>query len=120
MTFIASVIAKEGVAVIADSLVTSLRPVLEFDDFLEYIDKNIKPNESIKIDPSDIFDLFDVKPSHTKDYEDKLYKYGKYGAITTAGNASINGERIKKLIERAIRILKPNDKSDQKSIDEKV
>lgn len=120
MTFIASVIAKDGVAIIADSLVTSLRPIIEADDFFQYLDKISKAGgQSIKVEPSDIIKLFKVKPSHTKDYEDKLYQYGKYSAITTAGNASINGTRIKTLVERAKAKLKPNDKSDLASIEEK-
>jgi hypothetical protein len=117
MTFIASVIAKEGVAIIADSLVTSVRPVIESDDFFKYLnEKAAQSGDSITVEPSEIIALFKVKPSHTKDYEDKLYKYGKYSAITTAGNASINGTRIKTLVDKAIKTIKPNDRSDQASI----
>ncbi len=120
MTFIASVIAKEGVAVIADSLVTSMRPVLEFNDFINYIDQKLNNGQPVKIDPGEVFKLFEIKPSHTKDYEDKLFQYGKYGAITTAGNASINGQRIKKLVQKAHKVLKPSDRGDLASIEKKV
>lgn len=121
MTFIASVIAKEGVAIIADSLVTSVRPVIESEDFFSFLDKKVKESKGdVKIDPGEIVSLFRRKPSHTKDYEDKLFKYGRYSAITTAGSASINGERVKKVIERALRSLKPNDSTDLPAIKNKV
>jgi hypothetical protein len=121
MTFIASVIAKEGVAIIADSLVTSVRPVIESDDFFKFLDKKVSNSTSeVKIDPQEIIALFKRKPSHTKDYEDKLFKYGKYSAITTAGSASINGQRVKKVIEKAIREIKPNNSTDLKSIEDSV
>jgi hypothetical protein len=35
MTFIASVIAKKGVAIIADSLVTSMERVIDYDTFFK-------------------------------------------------------------------------------------
>lgn len=121
MTFIASVIAKEGVAVIADSLVTSMKSVIEADDFFNYLEKkNSKGDDKVSIDPSEIVKLFKFKASHTKNYEEKLYQYGKYSAITTAGSASINGQRIKKLVDRALKKLKPTANSDQKSIDSNV
>ncbi|MES2268309.1 MAG: hypothetical protein V4520_16220 [Bacteroidota bacterium] len=121
MTFIASVRAKDGVAIIADSLVTTVRPILEAKDFNNYLAKIAHQNgDEIKINPRDIINLFKVKPSHTKNYEDKLYQYGKYAAITTAGSASINGRIIKKLIDKALKELKPDNKSDIKSISEKV
>jgi len=37
MTFIATVIAKKGAVLIADSLVTTSRQVLEFEDFYTYL-----------------------------------------------------------------------------------
>ena len=121
MTFIASVVAKEGVAIIADSLVTTMRPVLESDDFQKYLDRKLADNGGqVKIDLDEILKLFKVKPSHTKDYEDKLFQYGKWMAITTAGNASINGKRIKRVIADAEKKLKPDNKSNLKSIDAKV
>ncbi|MFD0940193.1 hypothetical protein [Pedobacter boryungensis] len=121
MTFIASVIAKEGVAIIADSLVTTSIPSLDFQTFQEYLTKASKESgKEIVINTKEIAKLFKVKPSHTKDYEEKLYKYDKYTAITTAGSASINNKRIKKLIGEAIRTLKPNGRNNAKEIIAKI
>lgn len=121
MTFIASVIAKKGVALIADSLVTSSKMVIEFDDFIEFIkSKGTKKDKEIKIEPVEIIDLFKVKPSHTKDYEEKLFKYDKYTAITTAGSASINGKNIEELINEAIHKLNPDSKNSEKVFEENV
>jgi len=121
MTFIASVIAKEGVAIIADSLVTTSKPTLDFQTFQDYLSKVSKENEKeIVLNTKEIAKLFKVKPSHTKDYEDKLYKYDKFTAITTAGSSSINNKRIKKLISEAIKTLKPNGRNSAKEIIDKV
>lgn len=100
MTFIASVIARDGVAIVADSLVTSTRPVLEYDNFVNHLkSKTSKPNEEVKLDAKELIGLFKPIPSHTKDYEVKLFEYDKYLAITTAGAASINGKKISEVIE---------------------
>lgn len=40
MTFIATVIAKNGAAIIADSIVTSTQPVIEFNEFIKFFEKN--------------------------------------------------------------------------------
>jgi hypothetical protein len=118
MTFIASVIAKKGVAIIADSLVTSSRPVIEYEDFANYIKKKAEnKDKEIKIEPKEIIELFKTKASHTKDYEEKLFKYDDYTAITTAGAANINGKKIEVIINEAVKKIKPNQK---KSIDENV
>ncbi len=99
MTFIASVIAKNGVAIIADSLVTSIKPILEQQTFWDYVDSQRKnPDEKINLDVNEVEDLFQNIPSHTKDYEEKLFEYDKYTAITTAGSATINGRRIADII----------------------
>ena len=104
MTFIASVVAKKGVAVIADSLVTSMTRVIEYDKFLRFLkDKAQKtPLNEIKIEPQEIAKLFDKKPSHTKDFEEKLFEYDKYTAVMTAGIATINKKRIEYLIKEII------------------
>lgn len=121
MTFIASVIAKEGVAIIADSLVTTSQPVIDYQTFHRYITQKKKnKNDDVTLDLSEISKLFKVKPSYTKDYEDKLYKYDKFTAITTAGSASINNKRIKKLISEAIKKLKPIGRNSDKNIKEKL
>ncbi len=121
MTFIASVIAKEGVAVIADSLVTTSQPVLDYSTFHRYLIEQAKdiPNE-ISLEAKEIAQLFIMKPSYTKDYEDKLYMYDKFTAITTAGSASINDKRIKKLIKEAINKFKPTGRNSDTNIKEKL
>lgn len=104
MTFIATVIAKKGVAVIADSLVTTSKPVLGYDEFLNFLKEKEKGKKSGKIiiDQTEIISLFNQKPSHTKDYEEKLFQYDDYTAVTTAGWASINNQKIDSLINEII------------------
>jgi 20S proteasome alpha/beta subunit len=122
MTFIASVIAKKGVAVIADSLVTSMERVIDYDTFLKFFKDKAKstPVDEIKIDPSEIISLFERKPSHTKDYEEKLFEYDKYTAITTAGTASINGKRIEYIVREIIEKNKKDSGYSRKKIETKV
>lgn len=105
MTFIASVIAKNGVALVADSLITTSKYVIDSEDFLNLLDKkkSEEPNsDKILLEPNELIDLFHSKTSHTKDYEEKLFKYDDYSAILTAGSAIINGKRINTLIEELI------------------
>jgi hypothetical protein len=68
----------------------------------------ITPIDEIKIKPTEIISLFERKPSHTKDYEEKLFQYDKYTAITTAGTASINGKRIEYIVREMIEKNKKN------------
>lgn len=101
MTFIASVIAKKGVALIADSLVTTSRPVLEFDDFYKYLQEKNKEDtgsDEIKIDHKEVIDLFKSKPSHTKDFQEKLFFFDNYTAISTAGSAFLNEKSLEEII----------------------
>jgi 20S proteasome alpha/beta subunit len=122
MTFIASVVAKKGVAIIADSLVTSMTRVIEYDSFLNYIKDKSKstPLDEIKIDPIEVVKLFKRKPSHTKDFEEKLFMYDKYTAVTTAGSASINKKRIETLMKEIIERNKKNKGYSRKRIDTKI
>jgi hypothetical protein len=122
MTFIASVVAKNGVAIIADSLVTTSKPVIELSDFKEYIDSKQTPEgEKINIDFNEILNLFRTKPSHTRDYEEKLFKYDTYTAVTTAGYAVINGKKIEKLIGELVARNQQDTQAYQgKSLEEKV
>lgn len=122
MTFIASVMAKKGVALIADSLVTSISKVIEFEDFLSYIREKAEttPLEEIKIDPNEIVNLFYKKPSHTKDFEEKLFQYDKYSAIMTAGNASINNKRIEYIVKEIVEINKTKTNYLSESLDVKL
>lgn len=122
MTFIASVIAKKGVAIIADSLVTSMTRVIEYDGFLNYIKHKSKstPLDEIKIDPIEVVKLFKRKPSHTKDYEEKLFMFDKFTAVTTAGSATINKKRIETLMKEIIERNKKNKGYSRKRIDTKI
>lgn len=103
MTFIATVKARNGAAIIADSLVTNTHHVIVLEEFLEYIKQKEKEGEpEIKINPEEIYSLFQVRPSHTKNYEEKLFKYDNYTCITTAGSARINNKRIEDIIDGII------------------
>lgn len=100
MTFIASVIAKKGVAIIADSLVTSQHPVLYHYNFLDYLNKKPRNERGeIQINIDEINGLFTNEPTFTKDYEEKLFQLNNYTAVTTAGEAYINDKNIADLIE---------------------
>ncbi len=103
MTFIASVKARDGVAIIADSLVTSQTPSLDFGSFLAYIrSKNVSgTQDELHFTEAEILDLFQYRTSHTQNYEKKLFQYDRYTAITTAGNAEINGKRIEEIVFHA-------------------
>lgn len=104
MTFIASVIAKDGVAVVADSLVTTSSYVLGYGDFRKFLDSKKNPDGTVadSIQVTDLVKKFEKKPSYTKDYEEKLFQYDKYSAITTAGSAKINGKKIADIIDDII------------------
>jgi len=123
MTFIASVIAKNGVAIIADSLVTTKKRVMEESSYYAYLEKNKDPqNGNFIVDPIEISKLFKPTTSHTKDYEEKLFEFDKWTAITTAGSAYINGNKIQKVVENIIAKLK-EDKNvfvSTKTIQEKI
>ncbi|HXR84437.1 MAG TPA: hypothetical protein VN722_09025 [Hanamia sp.] len=122
MTFIASVIAKKGVAVIADSLVTSMERVIGYEAFLNFFRDKAKstPVDEIKIEPSELVSLFESKPSHTKDYEEKLFQYDKYTAVTTAGTASVNKKRIEYLVKEIIDKNKKDKSYSSKKLETKV
>lgn len=97
MTFIASVIAKEGVAIVADSFVTTVEQLLDQEDLLEYMAK--KNNLGASISFKELFAQFKTKPSYTRNYMDKLFPFGKWSAITTSGQAYINKKIIKDLVK---------------------
>ncbi|NCA75048.1 MAG: hypothetical protein EOM90_01815 [Alphaproteobacteria bacterium] len=102
MTFIASVVAKDGVVIIADSLVTSVRPILTQRDLAKYYTEKVKltGTETFPFNVDEINDLFSTQRHHTENYENKLIQYDKYTAITTAGSALINGKRISDIVEK--------------------
>lgn len=122
MTFIASIVAKKGVALIADSLVTSITRVIEYENFIGYIKKQSQktPIHEIKIEPIEIVNMFKRKPSHTKDYEEKLFMYDKYTAVTTAGSAEINNKRIEYLIREIVDRNKKNKSYIKRKFDTKI
>lgn len=99
MTFIASVIARGGIAVVADSFVTSTQRIITERDFFDLLkSKSSNSQNKITLIPEEITKLFKIKPSHTRDYENKLFMYDKYTAITTSGMAAINNRRIEEII----------------------
>lgn len=122
MTFIASVVAKDGVAIIADSLVTTSMYVIEMQSFNDYVrSKNTgDENAQISLDMTEISNLFTLKPSHTKDYEDKLFKYDDYTAITTAGNAQINDLHIREIVDNKVKLNGQNANFLTMPLEEKI
>lgn len=122
MTFIASVVAKDGVAIIADSLVTTSMYVLEMHSFNEYVrSKNTEDaTAQISLDMNEISGLFTLKPSHTKDYEDKLFRYDEFTAITTAGNAQINDLHIREIVDNKVKLNAQNTNFLSMPLGEKI
>jgi hypothetical protein len=100
MTFIASVIAKRGIALIADSLVTTSKFIITSEEFSQYLTekREANPTGQIVLDPIEIANLFKKTTSHTKDFQEKLFEFDNFTGIATAGSARIN----KKLIEQII------------------
>lgn len=79
--------------------VTKKDEVIEYDNFIGFIkEKAIStPLHEVKIDPVEIVRLFKRKPSHPKDYEEKLFMYDKYTAvIDKEGFRFISGNNILK------------------------
>lgn len=122
MTFIASVVAKNGVVVITDSFVTSSLPTIQFPEFWAYYQrkKSESTTDQIPLQLNDIFNLFQRRPVHTKDYEDKLFQFGQFSAITTTGAAELNGRKISDIIEEIRDKLIGNPAYTKKSIELKV
>ncbi len=116
MTFIASVVARDGVAIIADSLVTHSRSVIELSDLVNLV----KQKKSVSLDLKELVDLAKNKDSHTKDFEEKLFEYDKFTCITTAGNAEIDGKKIREIVEKKVNINKRNQNYKKFDINEKV
>ncbi|MCA6361653.1 MAG: hypothetical protein IM638_01320 [Bacteroidetes bacterium] len=114
MTFIASVIAKDGIAVVADSLVSSFTETLERVDWEDFIEKNravAKKKNGFSFSEEEITQLFQTKPSHTKDFENKLFEYDDYTLISTAGSAIINNKRIVNLVAEIKKKTQKNKRS---------
>ena len=124
MTFIASVIAKDGVAIIADSLVTSVAPSIDFESFRKFVKATAQPDqeiEDVQLKLDDLMNLFKNRASYTRDYEQKLFQYDSHTAITFAGEAQINGHRIAKLVDMAMATLQaPNQHYEAQSMEQRL
>lgn len=104
MTFIASVIAREGVAIVADSFVT--RPVssIEGQELNIYLKSKKKPSVTLP----EIIKLFKTRPGYTRNHMEKLFQFDDYSAVTTAGHAFINEKSIKEIVGRVSYELRLN------------
>ena len=120
MTFIASVVARDGVAIIADSLVTASRHVIDLEDFLEYVESKNLDGDEIQLDVTELYDLFESQDSYTRDFEEKIFEYDAFTALTTAGNAQINEMRIRQLVAKKKAINQENQDFSNWTIQEKV
>lgn len=116
MTFIASVIAKEGIAIVADSFGTTMEHSLKEKQFLDYLNE-AENKENIPV--ADLVGLFKNRPSHTRNYVDKLFKFDKYSAVTFTGAVYINGKEIKEIVKIIAAELQVDSAAyNAKSIDE--
>lgn len=122
MTFIATVIARDGAAIIADSLVTTMHRVIEEHDFTKLLENKTKNSKKQKIEltPREIKNLFQVKPSHTTNYENKLFQYDNHIAITTSGISRINGKRIEEIIEKKRELIEGSKNFKELTLENKV
>lgn len=119
MTFIASVKARNGVAIIADSLVTTTTPVIELSEYKRKLQEK-KGKKRVVFSNKELVDMFKHVPSHTQDFEDKLFRYDDHTAITTTGIAIIDDKRIYQVISE---IKKKNCSSkdySKKGIEDKI
>lgn len=116
MTFIVSVIARDGVAIVVDSFTTTMARSMDLNDFEKYLDES----EAGEIDLKKLLKLFKEKPSYTRNYAEKLTKYDKYTAITSAGHAYINGVLVKDLMIKASKKLQKSSGYTKQTIEEKI
>lgn len=96
MTFIASVIAREGVAIVADSFVTAQERSLDEEKLIDFIGKRGGKRKSVSF--AELASLFENRPSYTRNYMDKLIPFGTKSAFTTTGQAYINKKLIKDIV----------------------
>jgi len=96
MTFIASVIAKEGIAIVADSFGTTMEHSLNEKKFLDYI---AEADDKENISVIELVRLFEKRPSYTRNYIDKLFKFDEFSAVTFTGAVYINGKEIKEIVK---------------------
>ncbi|HCH59837.1 MAG TPA: hypothetical protein DEV73_04480 [Candidatus Zambryskibacteria bacterium] len=101
MTFIANVIARDGVALVADSLVTTQSPVLSLQTFRDYLQNKNKlaKGQKITLDPVEVGQLFKNKPIYTRNYENKLFEIDHFTGVMTAGAAEIFDKKIAQIVE---------------------
>ncbi|MDO3641776.1 hypothetical protein [Mucilaginibacter sp. L3T2-6] len=116
MTFIASVIAKDGVAIVADSFVTTSERSISEDKFLVHLNA-AENKEAIGVDT--LIGLFERRPSHTRNYVDKLIKFDDFSAITITGSAYINDKEINDVIKAIAAEMTANEaEHNAKEIDQ--
>jgi hypothetical protein len=97
MTFIASIVARDGVAIIADSLVTTQLPVIDYQKLFAYLED--VGTKELGISAEGLMALFELR-----------------AVITFAGSARINNQRIAEIVEAAKANLhpKPNQNISEK------
>jgi hypothetical protein len=120
MTFIASVVARKGVAIIADSLVTTMEKVLDYDVFADWKKTAYQFDEEGRSGLDKLKSLFRKKPVHTKNYEEKVFEYDRYTAVSIAGSPVINGIYIEQIIRESIDINKGDKNYRIKTIETKI
>ncbi len=116
MTFIASVKARNGVAIVADSLGTTTMPMITVDSFHKFIQE--KDERDIKVE--DVFALFERRAHHTNDYEEKLVKFDEHTAVTIAGSAFFGKQRVSDIIESYTRRYKKKQDLSESSLQSKI
>lgn len=122
MTFIAAVIAKKGVAIVADSLATTIERVVNYDHFMNYLKQKQESEKGgeVRIDRDEIVQLFEKKPSHTNDYAEKLFQFDQFTAITLAGASRLGGNLIESYIREQVAINAEDKYYQSKSIETRV
>lgn len=120
MTFIASVIAKDGIAIVADSFRTTVTHSLDEEQFVDYL-SNRKDKAKTSIPLTDIVRLFEEKASHTRNYVDKLSKFDEDSAVATSGAAYINRKEIKDIVRQIAAEMQADlNAYNAKSIEDKL
>ncbi|NQX97345.1 MAG: hypothetical protein HRT73_05620 [Flavobacteriales bacterium] len=113
MTFIASVIARDGVVVVADSFRTSMEQTINISEFTEYL----KENEEGEVNLKSLISLFKLKPSHTRNYAQKMTGLDEQTIVTSSGNAYINGVEVKDVVLNYSKIHKKEAEYKTKKIE---
>lgn len=103
---------------VADSFVTTIEHSVDEDTFLEYINK-AKNKKDIPI--QELLELFKIRPSHTRNYVDKLFRFDHDSAVSCSGAAYINGKEIRDLVNAIGAEMQADiNVYEAKSIDEKI